>query len=169
MDETRKYWLFKSEPSCFSFDDLKKRPGRTEPWDGVRNYQARNFLRDQVREGDGVLFYHSTISTPAVVGIAEVVRDGYPDLTALDPAAEHFDPRSTPADPIWYRVDIRYVRAFRREVTLALVKEHPALAGMILLQRSRLSIQPVSRVEWNTIVALGDSADQARHVLGEGR
>ena len=169
MDETRKFWLFKSEPSCFSFDDLKKRPGKTELWDGVRNYQARNFLRDQVREGDGVLFYHSAISSPAIVGIAEVVRRGYPDLTALDPAAEHFDPRSTPADPVWYRVDIRYVRTFRREVTLALVKKHPALAGMILLQRSRLSIQPVSREEWDTIVALGDGADQAEHVLGEGR
>jgi len=169
MDETRKYWLFKSEPSCFSFDDLKNRPGKTEPWDGVRNYQARNFLRDQVGEGDGVLFYHSSIPSPAIVGIAEVVKKGYPDLTALDPAAEHYDPRSTAADPIWYRVDIRHVRAFRREVTRALVKYHPVLAGMMLLQRSRLSIQPVTREEWDVIVDLGDGAGQAKHVLGEGR
>lgn len=159
MNDERRYWLFKTEPSCFSFDDLKRRHGKTEPWDGVRNYQARNYLRDQAREGDGVLFYHSNVPIPAVVGIAEIVKKGYPDLTALDPASEHFDPRSTPADPIWYRVDIRYVSGFRREVTLAEIRNNPALAGMMLVRRSRLSIQPVSREEWNMIIALGEYED----------
>ncbi len=151
----RGYWLFKTEPACFSFEDLKTRRDRTEPWDGVRNYQARNFLRDQVRKGDGVLFYHSSVKNPAVVGIAEVAREGYPDLTALDPASEHFDPRSTPADPIWYRVDIRYVRELGREVTLAEIRNHPALADMLLNRRSRLSIQPVTAGQWQVILALG--------------
>ncbi len=159
MDRERRYWLFKSEPSCFSFDDLEKRHGQTEPWDGVRNYQARNFLRDQVREGDGVLFYHSNIPNPAVVGIAEVVRNGYPDSTALDPDSEHFDPRSTPADPIWYRVDVRYVRRFEREVTLAEIRSNPTLGGMMLARRSRLSIQPVDLEQWDTILALGGIGD----------
>jgi len=162
MDQGRRYWLFKTEPSRFSFDDLEKRPQQTEPWDGVRNYQARNFLRDQVREGDGVLFYHSNIPNPAVVGIAEVVRSGYPDATALDPVAEHFDPRSTPADPIWFRVDIRYVRRFEREVTLAAIRSNPALGGMMLARRSRLSIQPVEREQWDAILALGEIGDNGR-------
>ncbi len=155
MHREQRYWLFKSEPSCFSFDDLKKCPNGTEHWDGVRNFQARNFLRDEIKVGDGVLFYHSNIPSPAVVGIAEVVREGYPDWTAFDPAGEHFDPRSTPDNPLWFMVDVRYVKPFLREVTLEQLKRHPALAGMVLLQRSRLSVQPVTLEQWRVIVQLG--------------
>lgn len=149
------YWLFKSEPGCFSFDDLRQRPGQTEQWDGVRNFQARNFLRDQVQVGDGVLFYHSNIPEPHIAGTAWVVRAGYPDWTACDPASEHFDPKSSADNPIWYMVDVRYGEPFRRPVTLAELKAHPLLAGMVLLQRSRLSIQPVTPEEWTSILGLG--------------
>ncbi len=152
----RKYWLFKSEPSTFSLEDLKKRPGSTEHWDGVRNFQARNTLRDEVKEGDLVLFYHSSIPEPAVVGIAEVVRGGYPDWTACDPRSEHFDPRSTEAKPIWYMVDVRYVKSFPRSVTLAELKTIPELADMVLLRKSRLSIQPVREKQWQSILHHGE-------------
>lgn len=152
---TRNYWLFKSEPSAFSLDDLKNRPGATEHWDGVRNYQARNFLRDEVKAGDLVLFYHSNIAEPAIVGIAEVVRAGYPDWTAFDPESDHFDPRSTPENPTWYMVDLRFVRELPRPVPLSKLKGIPALSGMALLHRSRLSIQPVRPQEWSEILRLG--------------
>ncbi len=149
------YWLFKTEPSVFSLDDLKNRPDMTEHWDGVRNYQARNFLRDAVKVGDLVLIYHSNIPEPAVVGIAQVVREGYPDFTALDPATDYFDPKSSAENPIWYMVDVRYVETLRRPVTLERIKGNPLLAHMPLVNRSRLSIQPVSREEWRIILSLG--------------
>lgn len=149
------FWLFKTEPGCFSFDDLRNRPGMTEPWDGVRNFQARNFLRDAVKVGDRVLFYHSSIPEPAVVGIAEVVRAGYPDASAMDPSGEHFDPKASPLNPIWYMVDVRYAGPLPRIVTLEQIKNNPALAEMPLVKRSRLSIQPVSADEWNMILAMG--------------
>jgi predicted RNA-binding protein with PUA-like domain len=149
------YWLFKTEPSCFSFDDLKNRPDMTEHWDGVRNFQARNFLRDSIKAGDRVLFYHSSIPVPAVVGIAEVVRDGYPDSTALDPQREHFDPKASPSNPIWYMVDVRYREPLAQQVTLEAIKEHPLLADMPLVKRSRLSIQPVTADEWQAIISMG--------------
>lgn len=149
------YWLFKTEPGCFSFDDLKKRPEMTEPWDGVRNYQARNYLRDEVKVGNLVLFYHSNIPEPAIVGIAEVVRAGYPDHTALDPQGEHFDPKATPTRPIWYMVDVRYRQEFSREVTLESIKNNPLLAAMPLVSRSRLSIQPVSAEQWRILTIMG--------------
>lgn len=148
------YWLFKSEPSSFSLEDLKNRPGATEHWDGVRNYQARNFLRDQVQAGDLVLFYHSNIAEPAVVGIAEVVRAGYPDFTAFDPESKYFDPGSNPEKPVWYMVDVKFVRELPRPVTLAELKTVPDLSGMALLNRSRLSIQPVRKEEWDRILKL---------------
>ena len=151
---TRNYWLFKSEPSCFSLDDLKKRPGATEHWDGVRNFQARNFLRDQIKVGDLVFFYHSNIAFPAIVGIAEVVKAGYPDSTALDPESDNFDPRSTTDKPLWYMVDVRFVRDLPRPVTLSELKGIPALRGMALLNRSRLSVQPVREEEWSEILRL---------------
>jgi len=149
------FWLFKTEPGCFSFDDLKNRPDMTEHWDGVRNYQARNFLRDLVKPGDLVLFYHSNIQEPAVVGIAEVVREGYPDFTAFDPGSEHFDPKSSHNAPVWYMVDVRYVEALKKPVPLERIKSNPLLAGMPLVSRSRLSIQPVSQDEWKMILAMG--------------
>jgi predicted RNA-binding protein with PUA-like domain len=152
------YWLFKTEPGCFSFDDLKNRPDMTEHWDGVRNFQARNFLRDEIKTGDGVLFYHSGIPMPAVVGVAEVVRQGYPDFTALNPTGEHFDPKASPDNPIWYMVDVRYCAPFRRQVTLEQIKGNPLLAGMFLVKRSRLSIQPVTPDEWRIILVMGGLA-----------
>jgi predicted RNA-binding protein with PUA-like domain len=148
-------WLFKTEPGCFSFADLQSRPESTEHWDGVRNYQARNYLRDQIKVGDLVLVYHSSIPEPGVVGIARVVRDGYADFTAFDPAAEHFDPASSPDKPVWYMVDVQAVRELPRPVPLALIKEHPLLQGMPLVNRSRLSVQPVTATEWKTILNLG--------------
>ena len=150
-----RYWLFKSEPSSFSLDDLKNRPGATEHWDGVRNYQARNYLRDEVRVGDRVLFYHSNIAEPAIVGIAEVVKGGYPDFTAFDPQSNHFDPRSTPEKPAWYMVDIRFVSELPRPVTLSELKGIPALSALPLLNRSRLSVQPVGEEAWALILKLG--------------
>jgi predicted RNA-binding protein with PUA-like domain len=149
------YWLFKTEPGCFSFTDLKNRPAMTEHWDGVRNFQARNFLRDAVKVGDQVLFYHSNIPQPAVVGVAEIVRAGYPDFTALDPTSEHFDPKASPANPIWYMVDLRYGQPLPRAVTLAEIKDHPLLMAMALVNRSRLSVQPVTAAEWQIITAMG--------------
>lgn len=152
------YWLFKTEPGCFSFEDLRNRPGMTEPWDGVRNYQARNFLRDEVRRGDLVLFYHSNIPEPAVAGVAEVVREGYPDSTALDPEGEHFDPKASQQNPIWFMVDVRYREPLPQPVTLERIKQNPLLAEMPLVRRSRLSIQPVTAGEWQVILAMGGLA-----------
>jgi predicted RNA-binding protein with PUA-like domain len=149
------YWLFKTEPSCFSFDDLKNRPDMTEAWDGVRNYQARNFLRDTVKPGDQVLFYHSSIPEPAVVGIAEIVREGYPDSTARDPNGEHFDPKASRENPLWFMVDVRYIKPLKKQVTLEAIKSNPLLADMPLVKRSRLSIQPVTPEEWHIILVLG--------------
>jgi predicted RNA-binding protein with PUA-like domain len=149
------YWLFKTEPGCFSFDDLKNRPDMTEPWDGVRNFQARNFLRDTIKVRDRILFYHSNIPEPAVVGLAEVVRSGYPDSTALNPAAEHFDPKASPRNPIWYMVDVRYLKPLKKPVTLENIKGNPLLADMALVKRSRLSIQPVTGEAWHIILTMG--------------
>ncbi len=154
------YWLFKTEPGCFSFDDLKNCPDMTEPWDGVRNFQARNFLRDAVKAGDRILFYHSNIPEPAVVGLAEVVRDGYPDFTALDPNGEHFDPKASPSNPIWYMVNVRFLKQMAKPVTLDQVKNNPLLADMPLVKRSRLSIQPVSPEQWQMILAMAGIPDR---------
>lgn len=148
------YWLFKSEPSSFSLQDLKERPDSTEHWDGVRNFQARNYLRDQVKVGDRVFFYHSNIAEPAIVGIAEVVRAGYPDSTAFDPQSNYFDPKSNPEKPTWFMVDLKFVRELPRPVTLSELKTIPELASMPLLNRSRLSIQSVRREEWERILKL---------------
>lgn len=160
-----RYWLFKTEPSAFSLDDLKAAPGGVAPWDGVRNYQARNLLRDEVRAGDGVLFYHSSTDPVGVVGLAEVVRAGYPDPTAWEPNSAHPDPGSTPEAPRWYMVDVRYVRHFPRTVTLAELKAAPQLKGMKVVQRGmRLSIQPVTAREWAQVLEL---AAGGRAALGE--
>lgn len=156
----RRYWLMKSEPACFSFDDLRSRPDGIEPWDGVRNFKARKLLRDEIRVGDGVLFYHSSIAEPAIVGIARVVRSGYPDATALDPRSEHFDPRSTEEHPIWYRVDVQYVAPLTRPLTRDDLRRHPILAGMEVLRKgNRLSVQPVSAEEWQAVLAAGGLTD----------
>ena len=136
-----------------SFEDLQRR--RTACWDGVRNYQARNLLRDEVKKGDEVLFYHSSTTPPAAVGIAEVVREGYPDPTAFDPASKHHDPASDPGNPTWYAVDVRAVEPLPRPVTLAEMREAPALKAMVLLRRGmRLSVQPVTANEWKAVLRL---------------
>jgi predicted RNA-binding protein with PUA-like domain len=151
------YWLMKSEPGVFGIDDLAKSPRKTTHWDGVRNFQARNFMRDEMRRGDLAFFYHSSCDEPGVVGIVEIVKEGYPDHTAFDKHDDHFDADSDPADPRWYMVDVRMKRKFRREITLATLREHEhhALKGLALLKRgNRLSITPVSAAHWKFIVDL---------------
>ena len=157
MPQTAKrYWLVKSEPDCFSWDDLMAAPDRTTFWDGVRNYAARNFMRDGMKKGDLVLFYHSSAEPNAVLGTCEVVREAYPDHTQFDPKEDHFDPKSDPASPTWIMVDLRAKEAFRRPVTLAELKKDPRLDGMELLKRgSRLSVQPVSAEHWAVVCELG--------------
>ncbi|GFM37199.1 EVE domain-containing protein [Desulfovibrio psychrotolerans] len=150
-----RYWLMKSEPGCFSIDDLKNAPGGISPWDGVRNYQARNFMRDDMRAGDKVLFYHS-VTNPGVAGVAEVVRESYPDHTAWDPENNHFDPASTPESPRWFMVDVRFAHAFARPVTLREIRNTPGLEDMELLRKgSRLSVMPVTQEQFEIICALG--------------
>jgi predicted RNA-binding protein with PUA-like domain len=149
------YWLFKSEPSAYSFADLLAEPDRTTGWDGVRNFQARNFLRDRAKVGDGVLFYHSSAVPPCIAGIAEVVKAGHPDLTAFDAKSQHYDPKSDPANPTWYQVSIKAVRGIDPPLDLPRLRAIPELADMELLRKgSRLSIQPVTEREWKAILAL---------------
>lgn len=152
----------KSEPEAFSWDDLWQAPARTTSWDGVRNYQARNSMRDGMRVGDPVLFYHSSTGQPAIVGIAEVAREAYPDPTAFDPAHPNHDPKSKPDAPAWLMVDIRAVRPVSPPLTLARLRETPGLEGMVLLQRgSRLSVQPVTPEEWAVIERLAGGTTAA--------
>ena len=151
----RRYWLFKSEPSAYSFDDLVA-DGVAE-WDGIRNYQARNLLRDEVQEGDGVLFYHSNAKPMAVVGTATVVRNGYPDHTAWDPGSEHPDPKSTPEKPLWFMVDIKAEQRFAHPVTMEEMRHAPGLEQMTLLRQGRLSVQPVAAEEWESVLDMGST------------
>jgi len=154
------YWLLKSEPQCFSLDDLKARPRQTEHWDGVRNYQARNFLRDRFAKGDLGFFYHSSCAEPAIAGIVEIVRSGYPDHTAWDPKAEHFDPKSSPDTPIWYMVDVKWKQQFGQPIRLAELRANPVLQTMELLKRgSRLSVMPVTTQEWREILKMGKTVE----------
>ena len=158
MSEPR-YWLFKSEPSSYSYDDLEREEGRTAEWDGVRNYQARNFMRDEMRVGDYVLFYHSNAKPPGVVGTARIVRESYPDNTAWDPDSRYYDAKSDPANPTWLMVDIQAERRLARFVSLNELKANPALAEMLVTKRGqRLSIQPVTAAEWAEVLRMGDDA-----------
>ena len=155
----RRYWLVKSEPDTFSFDDLLARPDRTTHWDGVRNYQARNFMRDEMKKGDLVFFYHSSADPTAIVGTAEVVRDGYPDNSAFDPKDSHYDPKSKKDEPTWFMVDLRARDRFREPVTLTDLRGVKGLEKMVLLQKgSRLSVQPVTEREWEIICRLAGVA-----------
>ncbi|MCG6169337.1 EVE domain-containing protein [Leptospira sanjuanensis] len=150
-----KHWLFKTEPDVFSIDDLYNAPSHTAPWEGVRNYQARNFLRDSIKKGDLVLFYHSRANPLSIVGIAEVVKPGYPDHFAFDPSHKYFDPKSKTENPTWYMVDIKFKKKFPKPVTMEEMKTQKALKNMVLLQKgSRLSIQPVSPAEFQFILGL---------------
>lgn len=154
---TKKYWLVKSEPETFSIDDLEKSKNKTTFWDGVRNYQARNFLRDEMKKGDGVLFYHSNTEPTAVAGTCEIVKEGYPDHTQYDPDSFHYFPSSTPDKPIWYMIDIKFTKKFKTPVTLESIKANPKLKNMKLIQRgNRLSVMPVSKDEWDEIVKMGN-------------
>ncbi len=151
------YWLFKSEPSTFSIDDLANSPRKTTCWDGVRNYQARNFMRDDMRKGDLVLFYHSSCDPTGVAGIAEVVREAYVDHTAFDPDDRHYDAKSKAEAPRWFMVDIRLKRKLRRIITLAELREREnnQLEDLPLLRKgNRLSILPVSKKHWDYILSL---------------
>ena len=149
------YWLMKTEPTAFSIDDLEHRPLQTEPWDGVRNYQARNMMRDGMKVGDEVFFYHSNCETPGIVGIAKIAREAYPDTTAFDPEHPHYDPGSDPSTPRWLMVDVQFVRKLSRTITLTELKDRPELEGLALIRRgNRLSVMPVSEAHWHFILGL---------------
>jgi predicted RNA-binding protein with PUA-like domain len=155
MSKSQKFWLVKTEPDCFSIHDLAKQPKQTTCWSGVRNYQARNFMRDEMKLGDRVLVYHSSADPPAVVGIATVVREAYPDPTAWDKNDDHFDPASTPDNPRWVMVDLRLEQIFKEPLPLESLRKIPALKDMELLRRgSRLSVQPVRKSEFEAIQEL---------------
>ena len=155
----KRFWLMKSEPSDYSFDELKNESDSTAEWDGVRNYQARNLLRDEIKTGDGVLFYHSNSKPSAVVGTAVVVRDGYPDFTAWDPDSKHPDPKSNPDNPIWFMVDIKADLSFETPISLQEIKRTRALSEIVLVKNSRLSVQPVKPQEFDLIVKMGTNED----------
>lgn len=150
------YWLIKSEPDDFSIDDLKNAPGKTTHWDGVRNYQARNFMRDGMSQGDPVFYYHSNCKQPGIVGIAEIVSSAYPDHTAFDSNEKHFDPKSDPENPRWLMVDVRYKRKTKRLISLSEIKQNPEqLDGFALIRRgNRLSVMPVAKEHWDFILAM---------------
>lgn len=149
------YWLMKSEPDVFGIDDLSRAPRKTSHWDGVRNYQVRNMLRDEMKKGDLAFFYHSSCPQPGIAGTMEIVREGYPDHTAFDPDDPHHDPKSDPENPRWYMVDVRFRERFVHIVTLPEMRATPALSEMLALRRgNRLSITPVTAKEWKTILSL---------------
>lgn len=151
----RRYWLLKTEPTSFSFDDLLKAPGRTTSWDGVRNYQARNMLRDEMQAGDAAFIYHSSADPAGIAGLAEVIRAGYPDRTAFDPKDDHYDPKSKAESPTWYVVDVKAIEKFPSIISLDQLRATRGLEKMTLLQRgSRLSVQPVRPDEWEIITKL---------------
>lgn len=156
----RAYWLMKSEPDAFGIEDLERK-GR-EPWDGVRNYQARNFMRD-MQKGDLVLFYHSNAQPPGVAGVAEIVTEAYPDPTQFDPKSKYYDPKSPPADPRWSLVDVGFVERFAALVPLDVLKAEPSLTDMRVVQKgSRLSVQPVEKAEFKTVLAMAKATTKVR-------
>lgn len=147
------WWLMKSEPDVYGIDDLKR--ARRDCWEGVRNYQVRNMLRDEMRKGDLAFFYHSNCKEPGIVGLMTIAREAYPDDTQFDPESRYHDPKSDPAEPRWLMVDVRYKRKLKRNISLQELKTHPELAGLPLLRRgNRLSIMPVTEDQWNFIVGL---------------
>ena len=149
----RHYWLMKSEPDAFSIDDLKRK--KQEAWDGVRNYQARNYMRDGMRVGDKVFFYHSNCAEPGIVGIATVATDAYPDPSQFDPKSKYFDPGSSRDNPRWMLVDVKFAKKLKRTITLKELQTDPALDGMVLVRKgSRLSVQPVDAGHWEHILGL---------------
>jgi predicted RNA-binding protein with PUA-like domain len=149
------YWIMKSEPDVFSIDDLAKRPNQTEPWNGVRNYQVRNWIRDEMKIHDHAFFYHSSCKIPGIAGIIKIVSKAYPDTTALDPASEYYDPDSTQQNPRWFCIDVKLIRQFKKIISLAELKEKNQLKDMRLLQKgNRLSITPISESDWKIILSM---------------
>ena len=157
MADATRYWLMKSEPLVYSIDDLAEEKNKTTCWDGVRNYQARNFMRDDMKKGDQVLFYHSNAKPPGVAGTAKIVKESYPDFTAFDPKDKHSDPKSKQETPRWFMVDIKLVKKLKRLVSLDELRTVKSLEGMVLLQKgSRLSVQPVTKKQFETICKLSE-------------
>lgn len=151
-----RYWLFKSEPDVFGIDHLASRPNQTEPWDGVRNYQARNFLRDEVKVGDQVFFYHSSCKEVGIAGIAEVVKAAYPDVSQFNPESKYYDPKATPEKPRWFSVDVKYVSKFARVLSLSRIKDCPQITELGIVKKGhRLSVMPVTDNEWQVLLDLG--------------
>ena len=147
------YWLFKSEPSTFSITDLSNMPNKTDHWDGVRNYQARNFMMKDMKKGDLAFFYHSNCKEPGIVGVATIVKEAYPDFTAQDAKSPYYDPKSTKENPRWFMVDVKYIRELKRNITLAELKALKQLKDFPLVRKgNRLSIMPVTKEEWNLIL-----------------
>ena len=149
------YWLFKSEPDAFSIDDLEAMNGQTDHWDGIRNYQARNLMRDEIKKGDMGFFYHSSCKVPGIVGVVEVVENAYPDHTAWDPESSYYDPKSSEENPRWVMVDVKFKQKYAEVIPLQQLRDVKKLDGMVLLQKgSRLSIQPVTRSQWTVITKM---------------
>ena len=150
-----KHWLIKSEPDVFSIDDLAK--SKTTHWDGVRNYQARNFIRDEIKIGDKVIFYHSNAEPPAAVGICEIIKEAHPDFSAFDPEDSHYDPKSKKDSPTWFMFNVKFVKKFSRPVSITEIKANKKLQKMSLVQRgNRLSVMPVTKDEFDEIVRMGN-------------
>lgn len=149
---SRNYWLMKSEPEAFSIDHLYQSKNKTTSWDGVRNYQARNMMRDQMKKGDLAFFYHSNANPPGIVGIMEVVKKSHPDITAFDPESKYYDPKSSPENPRWFLVDVQFKEKFDHMISLDALKQIPELENMQLLRKgNRLSIMPIAKDEWKII------------------
>ncbi len=153
-----RYWLFKSEPTTFSINDLEHSPNQVTYWNGVRNYQVRNMLRDEMQAGDYAFFYHSNCTPPGIVGTMKIVKTGYPDFTAWDPTSPYFDSKSTAIKPCWFMVDVQFVNKFEQIISLDALKTHLSLKNMLILRPgNRLSITPVTKQEWEIILTV--SAD----------
>lgn len=149
------YWLLKSEPTCYSIEALAKEKTKTTHWDGVRNYQARNMMRDQMKKNDMAFFYHSNAAETGIAGIVKITKAGYPDFTQFDPEADHYDPKSDPDNPRWFMVDVKFEKKFNRVITLGELRENPRLKTMQILQKgNRLSVTPVTEKEWQAILAM---------------
>ena len=149
------YWLMKSEPTTYSIDHLAAEPKKTDYWDGIRNYQARNMLRDDFKKGDLAFFYHSNCNPPGIVGVVEIVKEAYPDFTAFDPASDYYDPKSCEDNPRWFMVDVKLKKKFKQIISLDELRQHPPLAEMNVLQKGyRLSITPITPKEWTYIMDL---------------
>jgi predicted RNA-binding protein with PUA-like domain len=152
------YWLIKTEPGTYSWSDLKKEPNMTDHWDGIRNYQARNLIRDEIKNGDQALFYHSVTTPLAIFGIVEVVREAYPDITAFDPKSKYYDVKSHSSSPRWFMFDVKAISEFKSPILREDLKAHAKLADLMLLQKgSRLSIQPVSKANFTIICSMDES------------